>query len=115
MAYIQREARATWTPRTLVGDTPCLQCLSEKELLAILLYIFAYLNSHTITEALEGSPCFMCLSKKQQLHGLVDVLSEKFLSEVSVPTIIQEIKCLECAPEPQIIAALLREIAVYYA
>lgn len=104
-----------WTPKTLIGTNPCLDCLSEKELKAILLYIFAYLNSHTITEALTDSACFRCLSKKQRLHSLVAILADKFLEEVDVPTIITSIKCLECSSDDQIEAALLRELAVYYA
>jgi hypothetical protein len=105
----------TCTPSELIGHNPCLNCLSDKELLAILMYIFAYANGHTVTQALTDSACFNCLGQKhQKLVALVTILADHFLRGASVPTIVNDIKCLECAPDSQITAALLSEICTYY-
>lgn len=105
----------TCTPSALVSHIPCLNCLSDKELLAVLLYIFVQANGHTVTQALTNGACFNCLGeKKQRLVALITVLSDYFLRGVSVPTMIEQMKCLECAPDSQITAALLSEICTYY-
>jgi len=99
------------TPSSLIASNPCLACISEKELLASLLGIFAKASrdyANDLPKLLEDSACFTCLSKKQMLQALVTITGSDLLGEnESVPDVIEFIKCLECASEKQIYAALI--------
>jgi hypothetical protein len=103
------------TPSALIGTNPCLHCLSNKQLWAIIMYALATANSRTISEALANSACFKCLGdEKDFLISLVTIFADRYLTDISVPDIIEAIKCLECAPEKQIKSALLYELCAYY-
>lgn len=105
----------TCTPSSLIGTNPCLNCLSEKELWAIIMYAFATANDQTVAEAFSNSACYNCLGdQKHFLVSLVTIFADEFLTGVSVPDIIEAVKCTECAPEKQIKSALLYEICTYF-
>lgn len=107
MAIIQAQ-EFTCTPASLIESTPCLKCLSEKELMAALLGIYAAAAEKTVKSVLVDSACFDCLSKKQMLQALVTLAGNDLLGERNtVQDIIDEITCLECAGEKKILAALL--------
>lgn len=110
MANIQTQSY-TCTPSSLLDSSPCLSCLSEKELIATLVAILANAQSETAAEALNNSSCFTCMSKKQMLQALVTIFGNEFLGErVTIDEIIADLSCLVCAPEQQLLAALLRQI-----
>jgi hypothetical protein len=96
------------TPSSLMASNPCLACLSEKELLAALVGIFAIAHDLTIADILRNSACYTCLSKKQMLQALVTITGNNLLGESrTVPDVIAMIKCLECSNDKQLLAALL--------
>jgi len=96
------------TPSSLMASNPCLACLSEKELLAALVGIFAISEDLTIAQMLKSSACYKCLSKKQMLQALVTISGNNMLGESrTVPDVIAMIKCLECSDEKSLLAALL--------
>ena len=96
------------TPSSLLASNPCLACLSEKELLAALVGIFAISADLTIANVLKNSACYTCLSKKQMLQALVTITGNNLLGqERTVPDVITNIRCLECSNEKQLFAALL--------
>ena len=97
----------TCTPSELLKLNPCLPCLSEKELLAALVGIFAAAEEHAVTDVMKSSACFTCMSKKQLLVGLVSIMGQGLLDRQTVPEIIDDIRCLECASEKQLLAAIM--------
>lgn len=98
----------TCTPSSLLASTPCLACVSEKEMLAVLVGIFAISEGHTIADVMKDSACFTCMSKKQMLHGLTTLLGSEILGErTSVAEVKDTIRCLECASKHQLLAAIL--------
>ena len=98
-------------PSSLLASNPCLACLSEKELLAVLVGIIATANGDTPAEVMEASKCFTCMSKKQMLQALATILGNNLLGEGHSPQeVIDEQHCLVCATEQQLLAALLYQI-----
>ncbi len=99
------------TPASLLASSPCLECLSEKQMLAGLLGIFAIANEQAIPDVLKESDCFMCMSKKQMLQALVTIAGNQLLGEgTSGQTVIDKTKCLQCASEKQLLAAILWQL-----
>lgn len=108
MAYIEIQ-QYECTPSSLLDSTPCLKCLSEKELLAVLVGIFAASADKTVAQVMEDSACFTCLSKKEMLQALVTIMGNAMLGEGTTPSdIIANYHCLVCAPEQQLLAAALQ-------
>lgn len=99
------------TPSSLLASTPCLQCISEKEMIAAILGVLALDAGTTVSQALIDGACFTCLSKRQMLQALVTILGNELLGEEhSVPQVIEEIRCLECSSEQQMFGAILKLI-----
>ena len=96
------------TPSSLMNSSPCLACLSEKQMLAALLAIISLSTSQEVPTILKNSACFMCLSKKQMLQGLVTIMGNQLLgAEFSAEDVVARVKCLQCASQKQLTAALL--------
>lgn len=66
----------TCTPASLQAANPCLNCLSDKELLGVLVGILIQANDTTVKAALQKSACFTCLTRKQMKQGLVTIMNE---------------------------------------
>lgn len=108
MASIIQERAYVCTPSSLLASTPCLACLSEKEMLAAIVGIFAVHADLEVATVLKSSACFTCMSKKQMLQALVTILGNQLLGENNtVEEIIDSIRCLECSSEKQLLAAIL--------
>ena len=96
------------TPSSLLASSPCLDCLSERQMLAVILGILALNSSQELPAMLQESACFMCMSKKQMLQALVTILGDQLLGEEATPAdVLDDIKCLNCASEKQLLAAIL--------
>ena len=99
------------TPSSLLASTPCLACLSEKQMLSAIVGINAIAMTQAVPDALEASTCFMCMSKKQMLQALVTILGNQLLGERnSAQEVIDATKCIECASEKQLLAAILWQL-----
>lgn len=96
----------TCTPSELLNTYPCLACLSETELKAVIVVALAANNSKTVAETLSESACFKCLSDKQKLQAATAVIANEYLSSYTVPEIRELIKCLLCGPADALDAAL---------
>lgn len=100
---------------TLLNTTPCLDCLSETELEALLLYIWAYLYSDqndlpgVLADAVD-SP----MSKKQALIAEIQVMAQNILSGTTVAEIAANMKCVPCADPALVRAAILKYKCVYW-
>lgn len=98
------------TPSSLLASNPCLACLSEKDLLAALVAITATASRTYATDLpqlMQDSACFGCLTEKQMFQALVSVFGELLLQDQTVPEVIDNMKCLLCAPRHQLLAAFL--------
>lgn len=104
----------TCTPSELIAANPCFQCLSDKELYAVIAMAFATVNRKTISEALVDSACFTCMSKRQMLEALVTILANTYLSGMTIDQIKEQMKCLECASDSQLRAAALQQFCAYW-
>lgn len=94
------------TPSSLLDTYPCLACLSESELKAVIVVALAEQLRLTTDEILENSACFKCLSKKQMLQAATAIIGNEYLSDMTVSAIREKIKCLLCANPDAVNAAL---------
>ena len=96
------------TALELAHKYPCLRCLSNKQLLAVLLYALTQLMETTVAEALACSACLNCMGKKDKLVALVAIIGEVGLGEdFDIAEMKEQIKCLECSSENQLLSAIL--------
>jgi hypothetical protein len=106
---------AVCTPEGLIRDSyPCFECLSESELLAVLLLsINELLGTYDLPEELSDlfadSACFTCLSDKQKLQAVVSGMAAKAYerTDKTMEEIRDEAKCMLCASPGAIKAALV--------
>lgn len=97
------------TPSSLLASTPCVKCLSIKELWAVIVAILAIDAGKTQPQVISDSACFTCLSEKQMLEAFVVLLGNAVLgSTTSLQTVIDEMHCLVCATDKQLHAAALK-------
>lgn len=96
---------ATCTPSALLEDYKCLACLSEKELLAVLVLVANQLiGTYNLPEELDDlfsdSACFTCLSDKQKFQAIISAMSTVAYerSGKTIDEVRDEIKCMLCAP-----------------
>ncbi len=96
-------------PGALLAENPCIACLSEKEMLAVIVAIMAITASKTIADVVSESACFTCMSRKQMLQALVTMIANDLLDERTSPQdVIDEMHCLVCATEQQLLAAIVK-------
>lgn len=109
MAAIPDPVAYACTPSSLLASSPCLHCLSEKEMLGTILIILATKADTTAQAAIDDSACFTCMSRKQMLQGLVTILGSELLGQAETPAeTLTELACIRCANETQILAAILK-------
>lgn len=109
MARIPSPESFQCTPSSMMASTPCLACLSEKEMLAVIVAILAIAAGKTIPEVVSDSACFTCLSDKQLLQSIITYLGNDLLGEtVSAQDVVDQMHCLVCAPQKQLLAALVK-------
>lgn len=116
MAIIQI-GRATITPKDLLADYPCFECLSEREMLAVFVLVAnellgTYTLPDQVDEMLSDSACFDCLSDKQKMQAIISAMSQVayYGTDKTIDDIRNEIKCLLCAPPGLLKAAATRFI-----
>lgn len=103
------------TPSSLLASTPCLACISEKDMLAVIVGIVALNQAKTIAEVMEESVCFRCMSRKQMLQALVTILGSNLLGEGSgAGDVIDDIRCLQCESEHNLLAAILYQFCTAF-
>lgn len=99
----------TCTPSSMLESTPCVACLSEHEMLAVIVGILSLAAGKTVASAMEDSACFTCMSDKQLLQALVvklgnDVLGERY----TVQEVVDQFHCLVCATDKQLKASIMQ-------
>ena len=107
---------ATCTPNSLLKLAPCLACLSDHELLALLVYAMAQESStyaNSTANVVKDSNCLTCMSKKQLLQAMVSLIGFEFLRGMSVATARNKIKCLTCLSDHRLEAAFVYLLCDY--
>lgn len=102
------------TPSSLMASNPCTNCLSETQMIAAIVGVIAVATGETAAQVLDESACFNCLSDKQMLQAILTKFGNELLGEEhTVPEVIDSMKCLLCAPQQQLKAALLLQLCKY--
>ena len=97
--------RGSCTADELVNRFPCLHCLSESDLQALLMYLWMYLFSaeDDLDEVLATVKCIDCISEKQKLESEVAIMIDALINDENVtPASVMEIvKCFACLSKSQ--------------
>ena len=105
------------SPSSLIGQYPCLACLSNTELLAVMVLALATSNGYTLPDdtsrLLTDSKCVTCLTDKQLLQALAGLMAGGMLSGQTVTQMRAKIKCLVNANPKQLKAALVNLICQF--
>ena len=98
----------------LLNAKPCLMCLSEKELKAIIVHAMRTVAGLTLAQTNLNASCYGCLSKKQMLAILTELITNQLVPGVSVHDLLKEVRCSACGSEKQIEAAMLYLFSNYF-
>lgn len=95
----------------VLNQTPCLTCLSEKELQAVLVYLLSTQTDYSLPDDLrqlmQDSVCINCFSNKEKLQAVVAALADELVTDETIPEIRDAMKCLLCATPGQIQSAII--------
>lgn len=101
----------------LQAASPCVKCLSRKELLALLIVIMADQLGYDLpddnSEILEDSACFRCQSDRERLNGFMSKLVSEYRDAYTIEELREEIKCILCWDEVAIKSALALLLCQY--
>ena len=101
-----------YTPETVLGETPCLECLSLSQLKQVEMYLFGVAAGYSfptqVSTLIQDSACWTCTDERRQYIARIIALSNNLHAVLpsGVADIIDDIKCLECMSPDQIRAAL---------
>lgn len=99
------------TPDKIIDITPCFQCLTQTELLAVIVLCLAELDGYDLSKDLntlmEDAACMKCLTDKQMLEGVTAVLANTAIRDGrTMDQIKEDIKCLLCT-DPKTLKATI--------
>lgn len=106
------EDALTCTPSGLANAIPCLQCLSEQELMDVLVFILASAAGYSLptdtNKVMSDSACFTCLNDKQLMQAAITAIGYEYLERnFTEAEGAAAIKCLRCANPKQLKAAVV--------
>ena len=105
------------SPSDLANAIPCLACLSQTELMCVMILALATSNGYTLpgdtNAVITDSKCVTCLTDKQMLQALAGLLAGSTLDGLTVTQMRARIKCLACANPRQLKATLLSQFCQY--
>lgn len=104
----------TASPSSLISTKACLNCLSEKELKAIMVYAMRTSAGLTMAQVKNGSACYRTLSDKQKLVALTAMIVNQLVPTLSVNNLSNATGCKQCGAESAVDADLLYLFATYF-
>jgi hypothetical protein len=104
----------TASPSALVSAKSCLNCLSEKELKAVLVYCMRTSAGLTLPQVVSGSACYACMSKKQMLVALTAMVANQLTPTLTGRNLGSLVPCKTCASDKQIDSMLLFLFANFF-
>jgi lactam utilization protein B len=104
----------TASPSSLISTKACLNCLSEKELKAIMVYAMRTSAGLTMAQVKNGAACYQILSKKQMLVALTAMIVNQLVPTLSVNDLSNATGCKNCGADSWNDAHLLFLFANYF-
>jgi hypothetical protein len=93
---------------------PCLACLSEKELKAVIAWAMRHAAGVNLAQTNAASAIYRTLSKKQMLAALASMITDQLAPGVSVTDLKAAARCSVCDSDKAIEAAMLYLFQTYY-
>lgn len=104
----------TASPSALKNAKTCLNCLSQKELKAVIVYAMRTSAGLTLPQVVDGANCYMCLSKKDMLVALAAMITNQLTPTLTGRELGSLVPCKTCASEKQLDSMLLFLFANYF-
>lgn len=109
----------TCAPSDVLGNNPCLKCLSETELMMLLFLLWADAAGYTLPDDLTTinglAACNTCTSAKQKLEMEIVAMGLIYEASTTVDEMVAKVKCLPCMQKEQILAGIAYAKCVYWA
>jgi hypothetical protein len=109
---------ATCSPEALIADTPCFQCLSQSELLMVIVLALMEANNFTVADdlqtLLETTACANCSPDGQRLQAIAAVLANTFLTRDTIEQIKTDGACLPCMQPGQLKSLIVYLFCLYF-
>lgn len=104
----------TASPSALKNAKPCLNCLSEKQLKAIMVYAMRTSAGLSLAQTNINSAGYRDLSRKDMLVALTAMITNQLVPTLSVNDLTAATPCKTCGSDKQIEAALVYLFANYF-
>lgn len=104
----------TATPSALKNAKSCLNCVSEKRLKAIMVYVMRNSAGLSLSDLTANSACYMCMSKKDMLVALTAMIANQLLPGVTGRDLAALVPCKICDSDKQLEAMMLYLFANYF-
>jgi len=107
---------ATCDREWLLESFPCSACLSDKELLAAIVYALGVLtgvddsNGETLHGSLEETACIACMTQKQMKQSVLQMMVSSFGPTFTVDELRDKIKCMMCLDDNKLRALGIRNL-----
>lgn len=107
------------TPHGLLAVEPCIACLSEKDILAVIALLLCKINGGGAqtecdpTVLLDDAKDLLVMGKKQKLIALASILFQWCLDNDYLESdtgMVEDMACLTCLPEKELLTIILKQI-----
>jgi hypothetical protein len=101
-------------PGELIAANPCLDCLSEHELKAIIAYALRFSTGLTLAQVVARSACYRCLSRKQMLVAFTAMITNQLVPGMTASQLRAAVKCTVCGSDKHLEADILYLFTNFY-
>lgn len=114
-------AFTTCTPQEISQEWPCLNCVSEEQLLQALFFVLAEMAGYDmpadLNQLLDDAACFQCLSDRQKLQQTVAVFAKYAVDAETIDTtdVLGQAACIRCLKPGQVKSAIPFLLCTYFA
>lgn len=102
---------------TLIGNNPCVECFTDKEKLALLVYLLGEVNSASIDENLstymDDTACYGCSAESQLLDAIISKLWTYYANGETSAALKAKFKCLLCLPDRKLKELITGQVLTY--
>ena len=104
----------TCSPSVLKNAVPCLNCFSQKELKAIIVYAFGTTAGLTRRQIEINAKTYRDMSKKDMLVALTEMIANQLVPTLSAGQLRAAIRCNGCASDKALEAEMLYLFCAYF-
>lgn len=87
----------TANPASLIAVKSCLNCMSDKQLKAVIVYVMRTSAGIDLPTLITGSSCYKCMSNHQRLVALTAMIANQLAPTLSVNDLRSGTPCKRCA------------------